>query len=207
MKQLLNKLFQKELDPLKEILAFHQIDGWLSEEEAIALYKTANSLKRNAKIIEIGSWKGKSTYCLTKGLKSGIVYAIDPFDASGDVESEKTYRSKLNNKTLFEEFNEKMTELGVINKIQVRKGYSFDFISDFSDESIDFLFIDGDHSIEGTKFDFENYFPKLKKGGFLAFHDYKEIRDIGPTWVVNNCLLGKVKFKSLNDSLWLGVKL
>ena len=36
---------------------------------------------------------------------------------------------------------------------------------------IDFLFIDGDHSYEGVKKDFEMYSPLVRKGGVIAFHD------------------------------------
>lgn len=36
---------------------------------------------------------------------------------------------------------------------------------------LDLLFIDGDHSYEGVKADFENYRPYVKPGGFIAFHD------------------------------------
>ncbi|MGQ9691608.1 MAG: class I SAM-dependent methyltransferase [Thermoproteota archaeon] len=36
---------------------------------------------------------------------------------------------------------------------------------------IDFLFIDGDHSYEGVKKDFEMYSPLVRKGGIIAFHD------------------------------------
>ncbi len=38
-------------------------------------------------------------------------------------------------------------------------------------EKVDFLFIDGDHSYEGVKTDFEMYSPLVKKGGIVAFHD------------------------------------
>ena len=38
-------------------------------------------------------------------------------------------------------------------------------------KNIDFLFIDGDHSYEGVKEDFEMYGPLVKKGGIIAFHD------------------------------------
>jgi hypothetical protein len=34
-----------------------------------------------------------------------------------------------------------------------------------------FLFIDGDHTYEGVKKDFEMYSPLIRKGGFIAFHD------------------------------------
>jgi len=36
---------------------------------------------------------------------------------------------------------------------------------------VDFLFIDGDHSYEGVKKDFEMYSPLVRKGGIIAFHD------------------------------------
>lgn len=38
-------------------------------------------------------------------------------------------------------------------------------------ELLDFLFIDGDHTYEGVKRDFEMYFPLVRKGGIIAFHD------------------------------------
>jgi len=36
---------------------------------------------------------------------------------------------------------------------------------------LDFLFIDGDHSYEGVKMDFEMYSPLVRRGGIIAFHD------------------------------------
>lgn len=40
-----------------------------------------------------------------------------------------------------------------------------------SGSGIDFLFIDGDHTYEGVKKDFEMYRPLVNKGGVIAFHD------------------------------------
>jgi predicted O-methyltransferase YrrM len=39
------------------------------------------------------------------------------------------------------------------------------------DEKVDFLFIDGDHTYEGVKRDFEIYSPLVREGGIIAFHD------------------------------------
>jgi len=36
---------------------------------------------------------------------------------------------------------------------------------------LDFLFIDGDHTYEGVRRDFEMYSPLVRKGGMIAFHD------------------------------------
>jgi predicted O-methyltransferase YrrM len=42
-----------------------------------------------------------------------------------------------------------------------------------NDNKIDFLFLDGDHSYEGIKQDFEWYAPLVRSGGMIAFHDIK----------------------------------
>lgn len=42
--------------------------------------------------------------------------------------------------------------------------------------SVDFLFIDGDHSYQGAKADFNLYAPLVRDGGLIAFHDIHEIQ-------------------------------
>ncbi len=39
------------------------------------------------------------------------------------------------------------------------------------EQKVDFLFIDGDHTYEGVKLDFQMYSPLVKKGGIVGFHD------------------------------------
>jgi predicted O-methyltransferase YrrM len=50
---------------------------------------------------------------------------------------------------------------------------------------LDFLFIDGDHSYEGVKEDFEMYSPLVRNGGLFAFHDIAESgssREVNRFW-------------------------
>jgi predicted O-methyltransferase YrrM len=62
-------------------------------------------------------------------------------------------------------------------KIYLIRGSSHDretlkqVIKILSNEPLDFLFIDGDHSYEGVRKDFEMYSPLVRKGGIIAFHD------------------------------------
>ncbi len=42
----------------------------------------------------------------------------------------------------------------------------------FDDESIDFLFLDASHQYEDVMADLSKWWPKIKKGGYLAGHDY-----------------------------------
>ncbi|WP_165220983.1 class I SAM-dependent methyltransferase [Aquisphaera insulae] len=48
--------------------------------------------------------------------------------------------------------------------------------------SIDVLFIDGDHSYEGVKADYEMYGPLVRPGGLIAFHDTVYIGDVTRFW-------------------------
>ena len=41
----------------------------------------------------------------------------------------------------------------------------------FENETLDFVFIDGDHSYQGVLSDIQDYLPKIKKGGYISGHD------------------------------------
>jgi predicted O-methyltransferase YrrM len=43
----------------------------------------------------------------------------------------------------------------------------------FEDESIDFVYIDGDHAYEPVMADLKAWIPKVRKGGIVSGHDYK----------------------------------
>jgi hypothetical protein len=195
---------------LKYISDFKDLDGWLTEREAMGLFLLAFKAPRNAKIVEIGSWQGKSTYCLSKGLRSGKVYAIDPFNADGglDKDSEKIYAAKKGTDNLYDKFIDNMTRLKVRSKIVAKQGYSYQFPDEF--DKIDVLFIDGDHSIEGCKLDFDLFSPKVAVGGYIAFHDYDKTRDeLGPTYVIQNIVLNSLAYEYYRqyDSLWVAKKI
>lgn len=185
---------------------YRKIDGFLVPEDAACLYRTARKLKPGSTILEIGSWKGKSTYCLARGLRAGKVIAVDPFDASGEAGSSEIYEQEKHG-DLETQFSERMKSLSVFPMIEIWRGRS----SDFADREveIDFLFIDGDHSVEGCRHDHETYSPKVKRGGFVAFHDYqKDRKDFGPTWVIENLVIpsGDFDFIEQSGSVWVGRK-
>jgi hypothetical protein len=58
-------------------------------------------------------------------------------------------------------------------------------VSLFEDESLDFIYIDGNHSYESVKEDMNIWFPKLKKGGLFAGHDYLKIDWSEPPFLEN----------------------
>lgn len=69
-------------DELKEIKnIFRKVDGWLTFREGLFLFNSTKRCRSGSIIVEIGSWKGRSTICLAKGSKAGKgakIFAIDP---------------------------------------------------------------------------------------------------------------------------------
>ena len=58
--------------------------------------------------------------------------------------------------------------------VLVKRARSIDAAASFSEESLDWVYIDADHSYEAVKRDLEAYFRVVKPGGFLAGDDYGE---------------------------------
>ena len=205
MKKIIDKIKSTVISYL--IKDHKNIDGFLSDNEAIALYKYASKLSDNNTIVEIGCWKGKSTYCLAKGLSTGNIIVIDPFDASGDDASKNDYENKKGDKPLLEQFKKKMEQYKLLDKIIIMRGLSNDFVGQI--KKINMLFIDGNHSKESCEFDYINYSFVISSGGFLLLHDFYESRkELGPTWVVNNIIIPsrQYDFIGLHDSLWVARK-
>ena len=85
----------------------------------------------------------------------------------------------------------------VINPIKMISWEAADL---YKDESLDFVFIDAAHDYESVKKDINAWYPKIKKGGVIAGHDYftspsnvkravdeffENIKTNGPCWVYN----------------------
>lgn len=193
----------------REITKYLHIIGWLTENEAKELYNLTSKLPKNrTKIVEIGSWLGKSSFLLAKGLKKhtrkSVLVCIDPFDSADDKTTQSIYKDissqlkESENASLKEKFIDNMRKFGVIDIITILDGYSFEVVKKFN-QRIDLLFIDGNHEFKAVKKDFLDWSKFIKNGGFVAFHDVdfdpfkdpsgKEI-NIGPGMVIKKHIIG-----------------
>lgn len=144
-----------------------KIDGWLRDKEGKFLYKTAKNCSGKGVIVEIGSWKGRSTVYLAKGSKAGSnvkIYAIDPHIT--DHEHKIYYGSK----STFQEFKRNIEEAEIDDITEPLMKTSEEAAKNW-DKPIEFLWIDGDHSYKMAKLDFDLWSPYLIDGGVIAFHD------------------------------------
>lgn len=69
----------------------------------------------------------------------------------------------------------------------------------FDDESVDFVFIDAEHTYEGVRDDIAAWRPKIRPGGLLCGHDYKAPRWAGVVRAVNEAVPNVQKG---HDNVW-----
>ncbi len=116
--------------------------------------------------VELGSFTGCSTKTACEALTdngSGQVFALDAW--VGDIHMGRFKRN------VFEQFQENTQGHDNLNIV---KGWFADSASQFEDDSIDIILIDGQHDYENVKTDFETWLPKTKAGGIMLFHDSAE---------------------------------
>ena len=167
-----------DFDDVERLIA--HVDGWLTVDEARTLYDAARACTGRGAIVEIGSWKGKSTIVLARGSRAGSsvpVYAVDPH---------ADYR--------FEEFRANVERAGVAELVRPIRSLSQPAADSF-DEPIELLFVDGSHDERLVREDAEKWLPKVVDGGFVAFHD--TTWHAGPRRVVGERIYRSRTFKDV----------
>lgn len=120
---------------------------------------------------EIGVFKGDYSEVLCKGgLK---IYGVDPYIAYIDYMDK---RMENNQKYQDIHFALAKKRLSGYDYTFVRKK-SMDAVKDFEDESLDFVYIDGNHEFQYVVNDIYEWTKKVKKGGIISGHDYIRLKN------------------------------
>jgi len=153
----------------------------------------SNKQSTNRTMIEIGSYMGESTMMFASSGIFKTIHSIEPHTGNEKFNNEYGYDWKDIQK-------EYKINTRHFNNIIHHKDYSYNIVDNFDDNSIDFIYIDADHTYESVKRDIELYLPKVKDGGIIGGHDYR------PEWkgVVEavNEMLGEPMFTFIDGS-WI----
>jgi len=129
------------------------------EIKHLALTVQKNSPKT---VLEIGTAEGGTLYIWSRTLKS--CKTLISMDLPRRIPNKKKeFYRQFNNKINYEFIEGDSHSIKTVNKLS----------NILKHKKIDFIFIDGDHSYEGVKKDYENYKSFLSVGGIIAFHDIK----------------------------------
>lgn len=129
------------------------------EREALKKYATGASTA-----IEIGVYEGINTAVISKALgQDGRTFGIDPFFKGSLGICYHKVVAKLH-----------LKRNRISSKVVLIEKFSFDALEDVP-EKVEFIFIDGDHSYEGIRKDWQFYADKVSPGGIMALHDTSTI--------------------------------
>lgn len=144
------------------------IDGWMSDAELTWLAQQAQT---HDAIVEIGSWKGRSTRALADHAK-GTVYAVDTWKGQELTTEPTSLDVELRargGEAIYQEFRANMAGL-VFYPMKMSSKEAASVL--LSRVTPDMVFIDGEHAYEGVKNDIETWSPLLKDGGLICGHDW-----------------------------------
>ena len=134
-------------------------------------YELMRELKPRV-FVELGVWKGESyfTFCQSAAehMMETRCYGIDTW--RGDVHMGEHDPQIA---TDVAKYNRRYSSFSELKQMTFKEA-----LPDFADGSIDLLHIDGAHTYENVKIDFESWLPKLSPHGVILFHDVM-VRDYG----------------------------
>ena len=146
------------------------VKGWTSSRKLGVLVDLLDKTEKlDGDILEIGSAWGRSTVLL--GLSSEkAIWSIDPH--TGGV----AFMREGNRQRSFEEFQVNLQRHGLAERVQILK-YTTQEVAQrglMAESRLAFVFIDGLHTAEGVKVDFDFAYEHAVASAILAFDDYFE---------------------------------
>tara|TARA_B110000467_G_C18288471_1_gene463215 strand:+ start:15 stop:668 length:654 start_codon:yes stop_codon:yes gene_type:complete len=123
--------------------------------------------KGGLKMLEIGSYRGESTFMWASSGMFDEIICIDP------------YKGKTDNKNKY--FDEDWgtvkrdfwTNTRYFNNIKLVQDFSYNVIDSYPNNYFDFIYIDASHEYDDVKKDIQISLPKVKENGLIGGHDYQ----------------------------------
>lgn len=155
-----------------------KVPGWCCAEKAKKMYDLI-TLENLQLCVEIGVFGGSSFFPQAIAMskkKSGFVFGVDPWSTDCALEdmtneANKNWWSSLDLNSIYSNFLKTMTKYGVNNFCKIFRDKSSNVVSNFEDNTIDMLHIDGNHCERLALEDAVFYLPKVKSGGYIFFDD------------------------------------
>jgi predicted O-methyltransferase YrrM len=146
------------------------VEGWMSPDQARRLYDAAVRTSAGQRIVEIGSFRGRSTIVLASAAPAGVsVVAIDPHAGNdrGPQEIEGFADEAAGD---HEVFNTNLAAAGVAERVLHLRMFS-DAAHGEVTGSIEVLYIDGAHRYAPARTDISDWGARVSDGGTMLIHD------------------------------------
>ncbi len=127
-------------------------------------YSSNNSFST---IVEVGSFEGSYAQLIHSSFPYASITLVDMWETNGNDFYYSVRPGMVENA-----FQIASKRFESYSNVRLLKGKSLEASSFFENESINFIYIDADHSYEGCLQDLNAWYPKVKAGGVIAGHDW-----------------------------------
>jgi len=163
---------------------WREVEGWFNFPDLYADMVNRHKDLNDVVFVEVGTWMGQSACYMGSTIKESnaniTFYAVDSFKGSvknttsvtDDSANAVTHRF---NSDFFGVFMSNVESCGLTNIITPIRKKSLDAAKEFESQSIDFIFIDAEHTYEAVSNDLDAWYDKVKDGGIICGHDFDYI--------------------------------
>jgi methyltransferase family protein len=125
--------------------------------------------------VEIGVWRGDFSALVLAVVRPSRLHLVDPWrSAEGAHVGALFDRPQAELDGIAESVQARFAREIAIGQVVVHRQTSLDAVSAFADASLDWVYVDGDHTYEAVRADLGAYAPKVRPDGFVAGDDYRE---------------------------------
>lgn len=180
--------------------AVADVEGWLTDDQIERLHVAATAVPSGGRIVEIGSFRGRSTIVLASSASPDVqIVAIDPHAGNdrGPQEIEGFVDEAAEDNARFEQ---NLLGAGVRERITHLRMFSDDAHADV-DGDIDVLFVDGAHRFGPARADIRDWGARVVPGGRMLIHDSFSSVGVTLAIVVELLLSGSWRYVGRSQSL------
>lgn len=116
--------------------------------------------------VEVGVERGKYAECLLTNIPGLTLYGVDPWTTYDG------YVDYVDQGLVNAFYKEMLGRTKRFPNFKIVREFSVEAATKFKDESIDFVYIDGNHDLLNVLMDLTAWIPKIRKGGVISGHDY-----------------------------------
>jgi predicted O-methyltransferase YrrM len=146
------------------------VDGWMTHAQGRRLWAAAARLPAGGRIVEIGSFRGRSMIVLARAApEAGSIVAIDPH-AGNDRGPQEISGYEDAAALDHEAFNRNLERAGVRDRVSHVRAFSSEAHGDV-DGDVDLLYIDGAHRYGPALADIRDWGARVPAGGTMLIHD------------------------------------
>ena len=135
-----------------------------------------HNLPKRANGMEIGVWRGDFSAKILQHAQPKVLHLVDSWKVQFDAEyANAWYGAKVTQEVMdghFQHVTSRFANEIAAGQVKIHRSHSVDAMAEFRDNSIDFVYVDGDHTFEGALADLRAALAVVRSGGLICGDDY-----------------------------------